>query len=31
MTKQDKFNYGSVIVGLVLLAIVFAVAWTFEL
>ena len=27
MTKQDKFNYGSVVVGLVCLAIVFVVAW----
>lgn len=28
MTKQDKFNYGSVVVGLVVLAIVFIVSWT---
>ena len=27
MTKQDKFNYGSVIVGLVVLAIVFIASW----
>lgn len=27
MTKQDKFNYGSVIVGLLALAIVFIVSW----
>lgn len=27
MTKQDKFNYGSVIVGLVVLAIVFFIAF----
>jgi hypothetical protein len=27
MTKQDKFNYGSVVVGLIALAIVFTVSW----
>ena len=27
MTRQDKFNYGSVVVGVVALAIVFALSW----
>ena len=31
MTRQDKFNYGSVGVGLVVLALVFFIAWYFNL
>lgn len=31
MTKQDKFNYGSVAVGLVCLAIIFFIAWWYGL
>ena len=31
MTRQDKFNYGSVVVGLVVLVLVFVLAWVFEL
>lgn len=31
MTRQDKFNYGSVGVGLVVLALVFVLAWVFDL
>ena len=31
MTKQDKFNYGSVFVGLVVLVLVFVLAWVFDL
>lgn len=27
MTKQDKFNLGSVIVGLLVLALTFLIAW----
>jgi hypothetical protein len=27
MTKQDKFNYGSVVVGGIVLAIVFIASW----
>ena len=28
MTKQDKFNFGSVVVGVAALAIVFLISWT---
>ena len=28
MTRQDRFNYGSVVVGVVALAIVFLISWT---
>lgn len=31
MTKQDKFNYGSVVVGFVVLVLVFVLATVFDL
>lgn len=31
MTKQDKFNYGSVVVGIATLAVVFIASWILDM